>query len=49
MSISDDPSQARPQHSTTSPQMLDALLAKRLTLDNNTVSEVVNELQVLLM
>jgi nucleoid DNA-binding protein len=49
MSASDDPNEARSHRTATSQQMLEAVLAKRLNLDNDTVSAVVNELQNLVM
>lgn len=49
MSVSDDPKQVRPQRTATNQKMLEAVLAKRLNLDNDTVTAVVNELQVLLL
>lgn len=49
MSTSDDPNEARSHRTATSQQMLEAVLAKRLNLDNDTVSAVVNELQGLIM
>lgn len=49
MSVSDDPNEVRQHRTATSQQMLEAVVARRLNLDNDTVSAVVNELQNLVM
>lgn len=49
MSDSDDHNEVRQHRTATSQQMLEAVVARRLNLDNDTVSAVVNELQNLVM